>query len=81
MPTTPTPAPYDAKWRYFWDISTDDSIKKRYPNVVPDDFPEFKEVMSSWGKHMIDGCYTVAQMAAVGLGLDRNTFSQMLNGG
>lgn len=34
-PMTPTPPPYDAKWRYFWDISTDDSIKKRYPNQAP----------------------------------------------
>jgi isopenicillin N synthase-like dioxygenase len=80
-PITPNPVPYDAKWRYFWDISTDDSIKKRYPNVVPEDFPEFEEVMSSWGRHMIDGCYTVAQMAAIGLGLDRNIFTQMMNGG
>ena len=30
---------------------------------------------------MIDGCYTVAQMCAIGLGLDRNTFAEMLNGG
>jgi len=30
---------------------------------------------------MINGCYTVAQMAAIGMGLDRNTFADMLNGG
>lgn len=36
---TPTPPPFDAKWRYFWDISTDDSIPKRYPNQAPEDFP------------------------------------------
>lgn len=78
---TPTPPPYDAKWRYFWDISTDDNIKKRYPNQAPEDFPEFREVMDTWGRHMINGCYTVAQMAAVGMGLDRNTFSELLNGG
>jgi hypothetical protein len=30
---------------------------------------------------MINGCYTVAQMAALGMGLERNTFSDLLNGG
>jgi hypothetical protein len=30
--------------------------------------------MDSWGKSMVDGCFTVAEMAAIGLGLDRNTF-------
>lgn len=38
-PFTPSPPPYDAKWRYFWDISSDDKIKKRYDNVVPKDIP------------------------------------------
>lgn len=41
-PVTPTPPPFDAKWRYFWDISTDDKIKSKYPEIVPADFPEFK---------------------------------------
>lgn len=31
--------------------------------------------MDTWGRHMINGCYTVAQMAAIGMGLDRNTFT------
>lgn len=30
---------------------------------------------------MINGCYTVAQMAAIGMGLDRNTFTELMNGG
>jgi hypothetical protein len=37
--------------------------------------------MDTWGRHMINGCYTVAQMAALGMGLERNTFSDLLNGG
>lgn len=59
----------------FGTLVSDNSIKKRYPNTPPEDFPEFKQVMDTWGRHMINGCYTVAQMAAVGMGLDRNTFS------
>ena len=30
---------------------------------------------------MIDGCYTVAEMAAVGMGFERNIFTKMLDGG
>ena len=47
-------------------------------NRVPADFPEFKETVEAWGKHMLDGCNTVAEMAAVGLGLERSTFSEMM---
>jgi exosome complex RNA-binding protein Rrp4 len=38
-------------------------------NVVPGDFDDFKETMNGWGVHMRNGCLTVAEMAAVGLGL------------
>ena len=30
---------------------------------------------------MIDGCYTVSEMAAIGMGLPRSTFSKMLEAG
>ena len=79
---TPMPPPFDAKWRYFWDITTGgDKYKPRYPNPAPADFPEFTDTMNTWGRHMINGCYTVAQMAAVGMGLEKETFSQMMDGG
>ena len=80
-PMTPMPPPFDAKWRYFWDISTGDQYKPRYANPAPADFPEFESVMNTWGRHMINGCYTVAQMAAVGMGLQKTTFSEMMDGG
>ena len=37
--------------------------------------------MNTWGRHMIEGCYTVAEMAAIGMGLEKNTFTEMMNGG
>lgn len=40
-------------------------------NKAPKDFPNFKETMEGWGSHMMNGCFTVAEMAAIGLGLDR----------
>ena len=30
---------------------------------------------------MIDGCNTVAEMAAIGMGIDRNTFTSMMKRG
>ena len=30
---------------------------------------------------MINGCYTVAEMAAIGMGLDRSTFTSLMNRG
>lgn len=37
--------------------------------------------MDNWGNHMINGCETVAQMAAIGMGMDRNIFSEKMKGG
>ena len=50
-------------------------------NRLPKDFPEFEEVVEGWGKHMINGCNTVAEMAAIGMGLDRNVFTEMMKRG
>jgi|694.fasta_scaffold74982_2 isopenicillin N synthase-like dioxygenase len=38
-------------------------------NRAPSDFPEWQANCNAWGKHMLDGCNTVAEMAALGLGL------------
>lgn len=35
--------------------------------------------MDTWGQNMIKGCFTVAEMAAIGLGLERNTFTELIN--
>ena len=37
--------------------------------------------MNSWGNHMIDECMTVAEMAAIGMGLQRDTFSKLMVNG
>lgn len=50
-------------------------------NQVPKDFPEWKETCDTWGTHMINGCFTVAEMAAIGMGLDRQTFTSMMKRG
>lgn len=73
---TPQPPPHDSKWRYFWNIG--DVSKEVIPNIVPKDFPEWESTANAWGEHMIDGCNTVSEMAAIGLGLERTTFSSLL---
>lgn len=37
--------------------------------------------MDSLGKNMAAGCFTVAEMVALGMGLEKNTFTSMLDGG
>ena len=37
--------------------------------------------MNTWGNHMINGCMTVAQMSALGMGLQKNTFTDLMMNG
>jgi len=34
--------------------------------------------MNKWGFHMVDSCFTAAEMCAVGLGIDANTFTERM---
>lgn len=45
------------------------------PRYCPKDIPNFREKMNQWGTMMIDGVFTVAEMAAIGLDLEANTFT------
>ncbi|CAD8106269.1 unnamed protein product [Paramecium sonneborni] len=79
---TPQPAPYDAKWRFFWPI--DDSGKRikdedfTPPRFRPKDVPQFGERMEQWGKMMINGCLTVAEMAAIGMSIPSDSFTSRM---
>ncbi len=69
------PPPFDAKWRYFWNVGNPvDAVQ----NQLPKDFPQWDSTMNTWGNHMINGCMTVAQMAAIGMGLERDTFTKLM---
>lgn len=37
--------------------------------------------MDNWGTHMLDGCFTVAEMFAVGSGMPKNTFTKLMERG
>jgi isopenicillin N synthase-like dioxygenase len=82
MPLSKFPPDFDAKWRFFWAIGErPEEVSKDIPKVIPRDFPDWESKMDKWGYMMLNGTRTAAEMAAIGLGLDRNTFTSMMEGG
>jgi isopenicillin N synthase-like dioxygenase len=47
--------------------------------VFPEDFPEWEEKMDKWGNFMVDAATTASEMCALGLGLDKNVFTEKMN--
>lgn len=85
-PLTQSPPPHDAKWRFFWRMYDDAVAAKKassdeLPQVVPSDFPDWETVMNRWGDLMLGCCNTVAEMLAIGLDLERDTFTSRTKGG
>ncbi|CDP07727.1 unnamed protein product [Coffea canephora] len=83
QPATPTGP--DPKWRYMWRVGP------RPPNtrfkelnsepVIPEGFPEWKATMDSWGYKMISAIEAVAEMAAIGFGLQKDAFTSLMKQG
>lgn len=75
----------DPKWRFFWRIGERPTSTQfpelNAPAVVPQAFPEWEKVMDTWGKLMLDSVRIVAEMVAIGLGLDPQTFLDLLDQG
>jgi len=75
----------DPKWRYFWRIG-DRPTDTKFPElnsapVIPEDFPQWTQVMDKWGQLMMQSINTVGEMVAVGLGLPPNTFLDLMSQG
>jgi len=78
-PLTPT---LDAKWRFMWKIGDrPDGASDDFPAVLPNGFPDWETKMNRWGGKLLDGIFTVAQMAAVGMGVEKNTLLDKMQGG
>jgi len=75
----------DPKWRYFWRIGERPSStafpELNAPEVIPDGFPEWSQVMNKWGSLMLQSVQTVAEMLAIGLDLPNDTFLNAMNFG
>jgi len=79
------PTSVDVKWRYFHRIGESPKESEfpqlNAPNVFPEGFPQWEEKMDNWGKKLLDSGVTLAQMAAVGFKLPRDTFKNLLHQG
>ncbi|KAF8336525.1 uncharacterized protein EI90DRAFT_2969118 [Cantharellus anzutake] len=71
----------DPKCRFFWKMQTSPPYETKFPslnmpNVVPRHFADVWQTrLETWGKAMKQAVEGVAQMAAIGLGLDQNIFT------
>lgn len=67
-------------WLLVWD---DTGASERQPTTWSlsyfQGFPEWCEVMNSWGGKMVSAVQTVAEMAAVGYGLPPDAFTSLMN--
>ncbi|OVA04813.1 hypothetical protein BVC80_8655g12 [Macleaya cordata] len=80
-----TPVGPDPKWRYMWRVGPRPS-ETRFQElnsepVIPEGFPEWKETMDSWGYKMIYAIEVVAEMAAIGFGLQKDAFTSLMKQG
>jgi len=73
------PPTYDAKWRYMWKIGKRaDGASDDFPQVYPSYSSlseEWESKMNRWGEKLLQASFTAAEMAAIGMGLDKDTFT------
>ena len=81
-PLTPQPPPKDSKWRFMYKVGDrKDHEDFAMPKVVPRDFPQFERLSDEWSNAMVQTLFSVSELLAVGLGLERNSFlDKMLRG-
>ena len=79
MPESPLKPILDAKWRYMWKIGErPEGAADDFPQVIPRDFPDWEEKMNKWGLKMNQAIFTLAEMAALGMGVERETFTKRM---
>ncbi|XP_074302596.1 uncharacterized protein LOC141634269 [Silene latifolia] len=75
----------DPKWRYMWRIGgrpvSTKFVELNAEPVVPKGFDGWKERMDSWGCKMVNAIEVVAEMAAVGFGLPKDAFTELMHQG
>ncbi|KAL6569810.1 hypothetical protein OROMI_014324 [Orobanche minor] len=77
-----TPVGPDPKWRYMWRVgprSSSSRFKEQNSEpVIPEGFPVWKDAMDSWGSKMVSAIEAVAEMAAIGFGLQKDAFISLM---
>jgi len=57
-PMSPLQPVFDAKWRFMWKIGKrPDGASDEFPQVVPEDFPEWEQKMDTWGYKLIEAVH------------------------
>jgi isopenicillin N synthase-like dioxygenase len=78
-PMSPFPPEFDAKWRFFWPIGERPAeVRDEITKTTPENFPDWEQKMDTWGNHMVDGCEIACEMAAIGLGLPKDIFTDRM---
>jgi isopenicillin N synthase-like dioxygenase len=84
-PLSPCPPEKDPKWRFFWRIGdvppTTEFPALNMDPVIPPDFPEWTSVMNMWGTKMMQACFTLAEMAAIGFDMPSDSFTSRMKYG
>lgn len=81
-PISKQPPEFDAKWRFFWPIGERPSeLTNDLPKIYPKDFPEWEERMDGWGNQTISSIETASEMVAIGLGIQKETFTDRMKEG
>lgn len=84
-PLSICPPEVDPKWRFFWRTGPQPEFTE-FPSmnmdpVIPPEFPQWSDVMNMWGGKMTDALFTLAEMAAQGLGLEADAFTSRMKFG
>ena len=81
-PVSPLEPVFDAKWRFMWKIGErPEGASDDFPQVTPAQFPEWETKMNKWGSKLHSAIFTVAEMAALGMGIDYDAFTKRMEGG
>jgi len=82
-PLTECPPEKDFKSRFFWRIGPPPEDDKHrdlnMPPVVPNAFPQWADTMNGWGEKILGTVKSVSEMAALGFGLSRDTFTSKMH--
>ena len=81
-PRTECPPKADEKWRYFWRIGDfpEGQSNYEYPNISPEDFPQWPATMDNWGYLMLQAIETVVRMFEIANELAPGFLADMLKG-
>jgi isopenicillin N synthase-like dioxygenase len=81
-PVSPLEPVLDAKWRFMWKIGERfEGDQADFPQVIPQGFPDWEVKMNKWGNKLLQSLNTCSEMAAIGMGVHKDTFKTKMRGG